>query len=69
MSLEMEKKKKFQNEKHGKEKIKKCVHHSEKFHITRTRSSTLPIAINFPLKYKETMNLKRITILVNSIKS
>ena len=33
MSLEMEKKK-FQNEKHGKEQIKKCVHHSEKFHIT-----------------------------------
>ena len=50
MSLEMEKKK-FQNEKHGKEQIKKCVHHYEEFHITRTRSSTLPIVVNFPLKY------------------
>ena len=28
----------------------------------------LPIVVNFPLKYKETMNLKRITILENSIK-
>ena len=68
MSLEMEKKK-VPNEKHGKEQIKKCVHDSEEFHTTQTRSSTLPIAVNFPLKYKGTMNLKRIIILVNGIKS
>ena len=28
------KEKKFQNEKHGKEQIKKCVNHYEEFHIT-----------------------------------
>ena len=63
------KRKKIQNEKHGKVQINKCVHYSEEFHITQTWSSTLPIAVNFPLKYKGTMNLKRITNLVNSIQS
>ena len=36
---------------------KSKLHYLEEFHITR-RVIKLPIAVNLPLKYKATMNLK-----------
>ena len=37
---------------------KSKLHYLEEFHITCTKSSNSPTAVNLPLKYKATMNLK-----------